>query len=335
MVKTRRGWTLIELLIVIAIIALLINLAVPAVQSSRATARRADCQNNLRQIGIATNVFVSSHRHFPTAGGNSQDFNTLLAKDGFERAGWAFQLLPNVEQQELYDIGHSVSVFDPVPELGMRLLEVPVAVYNCPDRGLRVSHSDPSSGANYALIDYAGVLADWIGNQGNNSPLPTEEEVDRTWRGILAKGGHFRNSGPDGTEYVAYRRIRPAHVTDGLSKTILVMEKAVSGDQYQSSGKFWEEPGWVHCAHWPTMRLIRKPLLADGEPRDESHNELGFGSPHNLTVNAAFGDGSVRAISLDIDTHYNLDHPEGDGSGVLRWLGVRDDAKMIDLDETR
>jgi prepilin-type N-terminal cleavage/methylation domain-containing protein len=329
----RRAFTLLELLIVIAIMTLLINLMLAAIQQSREAARRTQCQNNLRQIALAANLVVESTGSFPTAGGNADDFDTTPGKGGFERAGWGFQLLPYIEEQALYDYGHSISVLERIPALGQSLLEVPISIYNCPGRGGRISSPTPDGFA-YALGDYAGVVSDWIHNQWANTPLPVTEEVEKTWRGIIAKGGHFLQVGPDGSEYVLYKKVRPADVTDGLSKTILVMEKAVHADNYQSSGtgnEYWDEPGWAHCAHWTTMRLTRKQLLADSDPMRSESNEFGFGSPHPQIVNAAFGDGSVRAVSMDIETSYLLD--DGERSGILRWLGVRDDGNLVDMDQ--
>ena len=119
------------------------------------------------------------------------------------------------------------------------------------NRGKRVSLPTPD-GTVYALIDYAGCITDWIRNQYANSPLPTDQELKRTWPSIIIMGGHFDHFDPDGgSVYVTYPKVRVVDVTDGLSKTILVMEKAVNVDHYKSSGKgdeYWEEPGWASFA---------------------------------------------------------------------------------------
>jgi prepilin-type N-terminal cleavage/methylation domain-containing protein len=328
--KTRcQAFTLIELLIVISIIGLLISLLLPAVQSSRSAARRTTCQNNLRQIGLASQQFVSAKGHFPSAGGNSQDFDTTLAADGFERAGWCFQLLPFLELQDLYQHGHNHSIEEDIPELGMSITEVQVPVFNCPDRGIRVSEPT-EEGVVFALSDYAGVVTDWIGEQGSNTPLPSEEDVIKTWRGIIAKGGHLKEETSQGPTYIRYPKVTPRSVTDGLSYTILVMEKATHPEQYVTN-QYWDTPGWAHNASWSTMRLIRKPLLPDTEPRPEGAHEHGFGSPHVGTINTAFGDGSVRPLSYDLSSHFDFEEEEK--SGVLRWLGSRDDGQTINMQD--
>src|SRR5258708_5984912 len=99
--RRRSGFTLIELLVVIAIIAVLAALMLPAVQAAREAARRSQCTNNLRQIGLAFHSHHDVLRFFPTAGG---DWGTpptyingspaVLDKQG---AGWGFQILPHLE----------------------------------------------------------------------------------------------------------------------------------------------------------------------------------------------------------------------------------------------
>jgi prepilin-type processing-associated H-X9-DG protein len=330
MYNSRSAITLVEVLIVIAIIALLLNLALPGVQNAREAARRTSCDNNLRQIGLATTAFVNARKCFPHAGCNSQDFSTTLSQDGFERAGWCFQLLPYIDQQILYDAGHKYGAWQDIPSLGKRITEIPIAIYACPTRGKRISQPT-AEGRVYALNDYAGVMTDWINDQWKNTVLPTNELLAKTWGGIIVMGGHFDHKDDSGSFYIVYPKIRPADVTDGLSNTIVVMEKSVSADRYKPPGstdEYWEIPGWAHCASWPTMRLIRKGIRSDDEQRVENNTEHGFGSPHPGVVNALFGDGSVRALSNEIDGHYDQENPSK--SGVLYKLGTRNDGFVID-----
>src|SRR5262247_464122 len=95
--QLRRGFTLMELLVVIAIIAILIGLLLPAVQKVREAAARTQCQNNLKQIGLALHNYESAYGYFPTCGAESQAWNLLNTP--FPVVGWAAQILPYVEQE--------------------------------------------------------------------------------------------------------------------------------------------------------------------------------------------------------------------------------------------
>jgi prepilin-type N-terminal cleavage/methylation domain-containing protein len=367
--QERRGFTLVELLVVIAIIGILVALLLPAIQAAREAARRSQCTNNLKQVGLG---ILNSHdtlRHFPTAGTNTGDFWTTpatAATAGFERYGWAFQILPYVEEQTIYDIGKREEAnyrpVDVIPSLGKSLVEYPMDIYSCPTRGRRTAGIS-TDGTIVALGDYAGIYVGGLGNSWesgfNYTNFAGQEYKARTWQGIIAKGGHF-----NGTKYDKWRTVSAKNVTDGLSHTIAVMEKAVFVDWYNvvanwSADQHWSElDGWMHNAHAAMMRSVSgdgglvysrtvaggvagpgtpghnagPPLLSDSEPTvngeyrgvpedgQDKHVDVGFGSAHPGGVLAVFGDGSVKAISFNIDSSVG---------GPLYRLAARDDGLTI------
>jgi prepilin-type N-terminal cleavage/methylation domain-containing protein/prepilin-type processing-associated H-X9-DG protein len=121
----RPGFTLIELLVVIAIIAVLIALLLPAVQAAREAARRAQCVNNMKQIGLAMHNYVSANNAFPAP--------VIADKDGKPLLSWRVAILPYLEQQELYNKFHLDEPWDS-PHNKALIDEMP-NVYVCPSRG--------------------------------------------------------------------------------------------------------------------------------------------------------------------------------------------------------
>jgi len=334
----RRGFTLIELLVVIAIIAILIGLLLPAVQKVREAAARVQCQNNLKQIGLALHNHESAFGYFPTAGAQSDALN--LTNQPFEVVGWAAQILPFVEQENLYRYAKQ-GPYNWQKDLGKAPVEVPLKIFNCPSRSNRVS--EPASwGSVYALNDYAGVMCEW-GNQYQTTADPDPNEAN-TFKGIIAKGGHIRTDDPTKTR--KYSTVSALGVSDGTSNTIAIAEKAVSSRQYQAKvWDWWDVPGWAHNADWPNMRLAGNwlPILPDGQANriswtDNANGrgagwywEPGFGSAHTGIFNAVFGDGSVRGLRMSIGTSGSKDY--SDNTSVLYRLGRRDDGANVNYDQ--
>jgi prepilin-type N-terminal cleavage/methylation domain-containing protein len=349
------GFTLVELLVVIAIIGILVALLLPAIQAARESARRSQCQNNLKQIGVAMLNFHEAKKAYPSAGTNSDDYYytdpKVGATAGFERFGWGYQILPYIEEIVLYQAGKNRRGMEEIPELNNHALgEMAVKTYSCPSRGQRFGVTP--DGWVPALGDYAGVIFGYMGDQFRsnydyNAPVGALYKK-YGWRGIISKGGHF-----NGTTYSQWKKISAKDVTDGTSKTVAIMEKAVWVGRYRPEN--WDEgysdmPGWAHNAHQANMRSVSgdggaafsgsatfgtpgrgvgPSVLPDGAALNGTVArstvpdgvDQGFGAAHPAGFFGVFGDGSVRSISYDIDVAMG---------GALFRLACRDDALTID-----
>ncbi|MGI9429926.1 MAG: DUF1559 domain-containing protein [Bythopirellula sp.] len=343
----RGGFTLVELLVVIAIIGVLVALLLPAVQAAREAARRTQCVNNLKQIGLACLNLESAAGAFPTAGGSVSEFLDAASRAGplygYEYASWMFQILPYLEQQSLHDLrggdGSGNTGFSDT-----LLAETPVAAFNCPSRQERFG----ILGADvFRFGDYAGVMAShcdpgwtgfaWerVGGPRSNSAGDEEELV---WTGIIARGGHTDLAKKKVSKF---GRVGFKSITDGSSNTIMIAEKAVAADRYTIERnvpfQFWEIRGYYSGADWPTMRIFGAqtqascsretvPVLGDSDVRPADFNragsyrvEKGFGSAHPGVLLAVFGDGSTQSIGFDADLI------------VLDRLGKRADGQPAEL----
>ena len=342
----QRGFTLVELLVVIAIIGVLVALLLPAVQAAREAARRAQCTNNMKQIGLASLNFESAKGNFPSAGGNvEQFFNNDEPQYGYENGGWMYQILPYMELQNLYDLREGSGGVSGFVDTG--LIEVPVASYNCPSRSNRLIVNGTDL---YRLGDYAGVLASWntpnwtqfewrqtANIKQGSSPDITEETT--VWTGILAKGGHV-NVGNN--RVWKFQKVSFQAIEDGSSNTILAAEKAVQAEFWTIDGTspfpFWELYGYYTGADWPHMRQFGANIpgaansnpeilvYGDNETRQSyvgsngQAQEFGFGSAHPGIIVSVFGDGSTRPISQDAELL------------ILDQLGKRSDGSIVSAD---
>ena len=294
--QRNRGFTLVELLVVIAIIAVLIALLLPAVQQAREGARRNSCRNNLVQIGIALNNYRMAHGVLPP--GTQNKTGPIQSKEsGGYHMGWLTQILPYVEQQNAYHkIDFTKSVYDPA-NAAVRGHFVPLFV--CP--------SSPTFGpAQISLTCYFGVHND------------VESPIDVSQNGVL-----FLNSSidddqiPDGnshTLFVIESRDEGAKSLGWISGTRSSLRNAVVpipksvGSSISSGNSSTTPDSEIHYEHHAMVKSQQYPMLNTNDQDPEYVG--GGGSFHWTGMNCLFGDGAVRFINFNIDakTFRNLAH---------------------------
>lgn len=268
-----QGFTLVELLVVIAIIGTLVALLLPAVQSAREAGRRAQCSNNLKQIGLAFLLHLDSYGYFPF-GGVTRTYPTMNSGGSpligeNQTGGWAFQILPYVEEDPLYHCNNLDTI-----------KSTPITLYFCPSRRRpQVAAQGPFQGN--ALMDYAA----------SNQDGP--EKVD---------GSANNGSGVVRSSHV----VKIAKITDGTSKTMMVGEKRLC---LSTLGEGVGDDDHGYSIGWDLDTVARTDMQPSADPAQACINGMGglpiwnglMGSSHPAGFNAVFADGAVRQLTFTIE----------------------------------
>jgi prepilin-type N-terminal cleavage/methylation domain-containing protein/prepilin-type processing-associated H-X9-DG protein len=257
----RRGFTLVELLVVMAIIGVLVGLLLPAVQAAREAARRTSCLNNLCQLGLAIHHYEFSMEHLPA--GSINDSGPIRSEENGQHVSWAVQILPYLEQQAAYEhFDLNAGAYAPVNEV-VRGMEIPT--FLCPSNPMGPSQND--GGKRVAPSHFAGCHH------------ASETQIAADNNGLL-----FLNS-----------KVRYAEILDGSSQTILLGEAIsypqdlgwVSGTRATlRNASTMNDPANKHFSTLP----LPGPLHVGG-----------FSSSHSGGVQFVFADGSVRFMSNSVD----------------------------------
>ena len=311
--EPRGGFTLIELLVVIAIIAILIALLLPAVQQAREAARRTQCKNNLKQIGLAHHNFHDTYGKFPDA---SDWVNDAASGSRVLRSTWPVSLLPHMEQDVISEGIENVDQFGARGgiwgEENRDLVATPISVYQC-----------PSTPGNHRFTGYY--------NRDENSSSFRGEFDDTK---VVATGDYMRarelqyddGTGRETIKTAMYWRqdARFRDITDGTSNTILIGETAGAIDPHFGGRRLpesdslydWARNRLIWVGPWASYKHWRiRNHSADGRTRfagtcliNCNNTEAQPYSFHTGGCQFALCDGSVQFISenIDVTTVVNL-----------------------------
>jgi prepilin-type N-terminal cleavage/methylation domain-containing protein len=315
----RRAFTIIELLVVIAIIGILVALLLPEIQAARESARRTECSNPLKQIGLAHIQFEGIHRQYANT-----TTNIVVPADNYlpgnhPKRTWPADVLPFIGETALFNRWVLTGgIVDSQSASVNECTATPVPVYNCPTRRAPLKYP--------GYFDYQYAKIDYALNAGFNLQVPQSSAYPT---GIKYVPGIW-----DPAKVIAnLKPVRAKHVTDGLSRTYLVCEKTIQSDRYESGQDVGDWDGFLHCEYDGGFNDRECYRTADAPPEHDAssiteydqpptfaifhfnldkievcHSCLKIGSAHPSTWNAVFCDGSVHSISYNISlaTHQAL-----------------------------
>ena len=338
----RDAFTLVELLVVIAIIGVLVALLLPAIQAARESARRSQCQNNLKNIGLACLNYESAKDELPPGSTNTY----VRQASGL---GWPVQILPYIEQSGVSE--QAIEIYKRSPDAyGSRLNELNkllLPMYLCPSDPELKDQEEKYGNAERKGMSYAGVSGSYYSRTGI-CPRTRTLDHDCVWN----SGSPTDIFGPNNFDGLLIMDwpVELQEVTDGTSNTLLIGERTYQIRAWMI-GAYWVEPRnppadrrsliapdgpqastaffasknvndvallnhdpYDGCYVGHDNNLGDRPKVSNSVPRIVSVNNLPFASRHPGGVNFALGDGSVSFLndSLDVDVYLAMGSRNGD-----------------------
>lgn len=319
----RRGFTLIELLVVIAIIAVLIALLLPAVQAARAAARRIQCTNNLKQLGLAMHNYLNSVNTFPI-GVLGIRSPTLYASAGdptgsINRRTWSFMILPYLEQGPLYQsVNFSLPFNPPTGAANNTVSESLIAVYLCPSDSTSNQIDQNNRREGSYMVNWGN--SNWNQNMFTGyNPFVGNPAVPGN--PVTFISAPFSMDKSYGIQYF----------TDGTSNTLLMAEVIIGATEgtngYEHRGDLYNDdyncamfmayttpnstiPDWIADGYCRYPYLTNPPCVNSASARNAYNAARSY---HAGGVNALLSDGSVKFFmnSVNLMTWRALSTPTG------------------------
>jgi prepilin-type N-terminal cleavage/methylation domain-containing protein len=337
--RVARAFTLVELLVVIAIIGILVALLLPAIQAARESARRSQCQNNLRQLGIASHLFHDAHKFLPSAGWGDWWVGCPDQGMGEKQPGsWAYQLLNYIEESSRAGVGQGFRCGDPNSKAAIgKMVATPVTIFYCPSR--RAAQGYPYTNTNNNNFDPPPVMAksDYACNVGDlgavgtdTGPATLEQAKTYHWtfsgHAFVVNNRILSNNCPTGHTGVVFQRstISFGQITDGTAFTYLYGEKNLDPNSYETGTAGNDDQSMYNGFDRDNIRstCVRPSRFHPPVPDTPGITYTWqFGSAHPSGWMSVFCDGSVHLLSYDMDA---VNHGR---------LGNRRDGETIDTSQ--